>query len=128
MLLYAIGKWPRMLNIHLWPYALRTANAAINAIPTIKGQRSSEEIFSGVEVMPKIRHFHTFGCPTYVLDNNLQAQKGLHKRKVRSRLGIYLGPSPNHARSISLVLNPRTGHVSPQFHVKHDDFFETVTG
>ena len=128
MLLYAIGKWPRMLNIHLWPYALRTANAAINAIPTIKDQRSPEEIFSGVEVMPKIRHFHTFGCPTYVLDNNLQAQKGLHKWKVRSRLGIYLGPSPNHARSISLVLNPRTGHVSPQFHVKHDDFFETVTG
>ena len=26
----------------------------------------------------------------------------------------------------ALVLNPRTGHVSPQFHVKFDDFFETV--
>ena len=25
-------------------------------------------------------------------------------------------------------MNPRTGHVSPQYHVKHDDFFETVTG
>ena len=33
---------------------------------------------------------------------------------------------PNHARSIALVLNPRTGHVSPQFHVKFDDFFKTV--
>ena len=39
---------------------------------------------------------------------------------------MYLGPSPNHARSVALVLNPRTGHVSPQFHVKFDDFFETV--
>ena len=37
-----------------------------------------------------------------------------------------LGPSPNHSRSVSLVLNPRTGHVSPQFHVKHDVFFETI--
>jgi hypothetical protein len=26
-----------------------------------------------------------------------------------------------------LVLNPRTGHASAQFHVKHDDFFETVS-
>ena len=40
--------------------------------------------------------------------------------------GVYLGPSPSRARSIALVLNPRTGHVSPQFHVKFDDFFETV--
>ena len=31
-----------------------------------------------------------------------------------------------HARSVALVLNPRTGHVSPQFHLKFDDFFETV--
>ena len=48
------------------------------------------------------------------------------KWKQRSRLGVYLGPSPNHARSVALVLNPRTGHVPPQFHVKFDDFFETV--
>ena len=27
---------------------------------------------------------------------------------------------------MALVLNPRTGHVSPQFHVKFDDFFETI--
>ena len=27
---------------------------------------------------------------------------------------------------MALVLNPRTGHVLPQFHVKFDDFFETV--
>ena len=27
---------------------------------------------------------------------------------------------------MALVLNPHTGHVSPQFHVKFDDFFETV--
>ena len=37
-----------------------------------------------------------------------------------------MGPSPNHSRSIGLILNPRTGHGSPQFHVKYDNFFETV--
>ena len=43
-----------------------------------------------------------------------------------SGLGVYLGQSPNHTRSVALVLNLRTGHVSPQFHVKFDDFVETV--
>ena len=40
--------------------------------------------------------------------------------------GIYLGFSPNHSRSVALVLNPQTGLVLPQFHVKFDDMFETT--
>jgi hypothetical protein len=34
--------------------------------------------------------------------------------------------SPRHAWSVALVLNPRTGLVSPQWHVKFDDDFATV--
>ena len=45
----------------------------------------------------------------------------------RSQLGIYLGVSNEHASTVSLLLTPRTGLVSPQFHVKWDDKFETVT-
>ena len=44
----------------------------------------------------------------------------------RARLGIYIGNSPRHARSVSLILNLSTGHVSLQYHVQHDEFFETV--
>ena len=44
----------------------------------------------------------------------------------QSCLGIYLGVSNKHASTISLVLTPQTGLVSPQFHVKWDDKFETV--
>ena len=51
---------------------------------------------------------------------------GVPKWKQRARLGVYLSPSPSHACTVALILNPRTGHVSPQFHVKFDDFFETV--
>ena len=125
-MLYAINKWRKMVIINLWPYAMRHANDVANATPR-KGQTLSPlELFSGVQIAPKLRHFHAFECPTYVLDNALQSGQGAPKWKERSRLGVYLGPSPNHARSIALVLNPRTGHVSPQFHVKFDDFFETV--
>ena len=31
-----------------------------------------------------------------------------------------------HAGSVALVLNPKTGHVSPQYHVVFDDNFTTV--
>ena len=126
MLLFAVHKWPKMLSMALWPYALRMANEVRNATPLDKQNKTPQELFTQVEIAPKLKHFHTFGCPTYILDNRLQGNKALQKWQARSRLGIYLGPSPNHSRSISLILNPRTGHTSPQYHVKHDDFFETV--
>ena len=52
--------------------------------------------------------------------------KGVPKWEPRARLGIYLGRSPSHASNVALVLNPRTGLVSPQFHVVFDDDFTTV--
>ena len=126
MLLFAVHKWPKMLSMALWPYALRTANEVRNSTPMENQTKTPMELFAQVAIAPKLKHFHTFGCPTYILDNRLQGNKALQKWQARSRLGIYLGPSPNHSRSISLILNPRTGHTSPQYHVKHDDFFETV--
>jgi hypothetical protein len=48
------------------------------------------------------------------------------KWEPRSRLGIYVGHFSSHAGLVALVLNPRIGHVSPQFHVVFDDHFTTV--
>ena len=48
------------------------------------------------------------------------------KWDARSRLGIYLGHSPCHAGSVALVLNLKTLHISPQFHIVFDDNFTTV--
>jgi hypothetical protein len=56
----------------------------------------------------------------------LQAQQSVKSWLPQARLGIYLGPFPRHTRSVSLVLNLNTGLVSPQFHVKHDEFFEMI--
>ena len=41
-------------------------------------------------------------------------------------MGIYVGRLPAHASNVGLILNPRTGHVSPQFHVMYDNNFTTV--
>jgi hypothetical protein len=41
-------------------------------------------------------------------------------------MGIYVGWSLSHAAKVSLILNPRTGHISPQFHIVYEDDFTTV--
>jgi len=79
-------------------------------------------------VMTNPKHWHHFGCPAYVLDGALQGGAGIfHKWKERSKMGIYLGRLPQHARLVALVLNLTTGHVSPQFHIKFDPSFHTTS-
>jgi len=41
-------------------------------------------------------------------------------------MGMHLGPSPNHAPSVHMILSMQNGHISPQFHVHFDDIFETI--
>ncbi len=124
-LLHCIAHWPSAVTTHLWPYALSYSAVLHNQLPNAKGE-TPLNLFSGVSVQPNPIHHHTFGCPVYALDNNLQGGNHIKHWQPRARLGIYLGPSPRHARTVSLVLNPHTGTVSPQFHVQHDEFFETV--
>jgi hypothetical protein len=79
-------------------------------------------------VRPQILSFHPPFCPAYVLHSGLQGGgKRPNKWVCRSRLAFHLGSSPRHARSVTLViLSLVTRYVSPQFHVKYDDLFETV--
>ena len=127
MLLHANARWPEAVNSHLWPYAMRLACEAYNEAPTKALKRSPVEIFTKTAVMPEPKHWRPFGCPVYVLDNALQNAGGIHhKWKERARVGIYLGRSPFHARSVALVMNINTGRVSPQFHVQFDPGFQTV--
>ena len=69
---------------------------------------------------------HTWGSPCYVLDEKLQSSKIIPKWDPRSQLRIYLGHSLCHAGSVALVLNPKTLHVSPQYHIVFDDAYSTV--
>jgi hypothetical protein len=74
----------------------------------------------------KLRKLHVFGAPVFALSNELASGSSLPKWSPRCRLGIHLGPSNEHARNVCLVLNPNTGLVSPQYHCRFDDFFESV--
>ncbi|KAL7485090.1 hypothetical protein ACHAW6_010683 [Cyclotella cf. meneghiniana] len=92
-LLHAMARWPQVVDLALWPYALRYA-------------------------------VHIFNI--FALQNNLAAGNTMPRWSPRARLGLNLGPSPFHARNVYLVLNLTTGLVSPQYHCRFDDFFETV--
>ncbi len=112
----------------LWPFALKEAAYRLNRFSNRSDGRSCEATFFNVEKdVFDISTLHVFGSPCFVLDSRLQSGiTGPPKWEPRLRLGIYVGHSPLHAGSIALVLNPRTGHVSPQFHVVFDDLFTTV--
>ena len=126
-LLHGMNQWPSAVTVNLWPYALRFANDTHNATPSIKVGRSPLEVFSDTPIRPQVLNFHPPFCPVYVLHNGLQGGgKRPNKWVRRSRVAIYLGSSPRHSQSVALVLSLTTGHVSPQFHLKFDDFFESV--
>ncbi len=74
----------------------------------------------------KLRKLHVFGAPVFALSNELASGISLPKWSPMCCLGIHLEPSNEHARNVCLVLNPNTGLVSPQYHCRFDDFFESV--
>ena len=120
-------KWPDVIDTVLCPYAIQAVVERHNKLSLDEHGRSPLEIYSGIldEIVPT--DFHTWGCPVYILDAaNQTGGIGTPKWEPRSHSGIYLGHSPCHAGSVALVLNLKTGLVSPQFHLVFDDEFTTV--
>jgi hypothetical protein len=126
-LLHAKERWPTVVHLALWPYALRCAALQHNTLPILDDGTSRLELFSGVRCGAKLRHMHVFGCPVFALNNVLASGNTVPRWSPRACLGLNLvGLSPSHARNINLVLLLMTGLVSPQFHCTFDDFFETT--
>jgi len=129
MLLHAIRYWPEYISIILWPFAVKCAEDRLNNLTLNDNGITPEMSFSQSQAMnTRLENYHPFGCPCYVLDSRIQSNpKGLPKWEPRARLAIYVGHSPAHAGSVALVLNPKTGLVSPQYHVVFDDTFSTIS-
>ena len=124
-LAYAAHRNPAV-TANLWPYALRHASYVRRIMPREHHSKSPEELFTGSPVRPTTKFLHAFGCPVYVLRDALQSGNSLPKWDEQSRVGVYLGHSSQHAQNVSLILNPRTGHISPQFHCVFDDNFDSA--
>jgi hypothetical protein len=128
LLLHAKRMFPEYISTIFWPFAVKCCKDRMNHLVHWADGHTPFEMLAGLDSAPtKVSDFHTFGCPCYVLDHHLQSGTGnIPKWEPRAGMGIYVGRSPSHASNIGLVLNPRTGHVSPQFHVVYDDDFTTT--
>ena len=89
-------------------------------------QLSPDQAFTKVKVNHTFERSVLFGCPVYILTRPMHNGGNQHKWKERSRIGIYLGRSPDHAINVALVMDRTTGFVSPQYHVQFDRAFDTV--
>lgn len=132
-LLYASTRWDSgKIPTELWTYAVKHAVTTWNMTPRQDlNYFTPEEIFSGIKIRidraTLFKQLHPFGCPAYVLQKDLSDGKKIPKWEPRTRTGIFLGYSDDHAKSVSLILNPDTDHISPQYNVVHDDDFHTCT-
>ena len=87
-------------------------------------RKTPEQKISGVNLPTFPTEYHTWGFPVFVLKAPLQGvPSGLTKWEPRERTGVYPEHSPFHAGSVALLLNTRTGHVYPQYHVVFDYTF-----
>ena len=83
--------------------------------------------FSSIKGHARVKQFNTFGSPCFILYPKICQKKSIPKWKPRSRQAVYLGTSPQHEGSVALVLNLKTGYISPQFHIVFDDDFTITT-
>jgi hypothetical protein len=128
MMLHAILHWPEQTTLDMWPFAMDHAVYCWNHLPSKNDRISPLEAFTGTRFSnyEHLKCLHVWGSPCYVLDPRLQDEKKIPKWEPRCRRGQHLGVSLEHSTTVARILNTRTGYVSPQYHVLHDDSFTTV--
>ena len=130
MMMHQLMHWPEQFNEAHWGFAVSQACFIWNHLPRQDSKLSPIELFSSLKLRDHnaLLRARVWGCPTWVLDPVLQDGKKIPKFKPRSRLGVNLGYSLEHHTTVNRILNPRTGHISNQFHTVYDESFKTVYG
>ena len=128
-LLHQVLHWPDSANLELWPFAIEHAVYIWNHLPRKDTKMAPIEMFTRSKLSNAtnlLGRLHVWGCPAYVLEPKLQDGKKIPKWDPRVRRGQFLGFSKQHSSTVGLILNSRTGAISPQFHCVYDDLFTTV--
>ena len=129
LVLNAQHYWSEYITTMLWPFSfVKSADRMNNHHVGMNGKTPEMKFLCTIVSTTWLSNFHTFGCPIYIFDARIQSVVGGVPPKwyPRALLIIYLGHSPSHAGSVALVMNTKSGFVSPQFHSIFDDNFETV--
>ena len=116
--------WTDVITTELWLYSINLAIDVGNNCPEKSGLTALER-FSSTKEHARVKRFHTFGSPWFILYPKICQHKLIPKWTPWSRWAIYLGILPQHAGSVALVLNIKPGYISPQFHIIFDEYFTT---
>ena len=106
------------------PYCMHVCHVNIFMAPSQHFGQSLIQHFTGSTVDTNNKDFNIFGCNIYALDGKLPVRQIIANRNPCARLGINIGFSSQHACMLYYVLSLQTYTIFPQFHVKHNDFFE----
>ena len=132
MLLHAIIRWPDIITFDLWPFAVSMAVDIHNNTPhKDNNYHTPNEAFANMDIdttfqRTRLNCFHTFGCPVFILDKVVQDGNKPPCWVPRSHPGVYLGHSTHHTANVAWVMNIKTHHISPQYHIVFDEGFTTV--
>jgi hypothetical protein len=111
----------------LWLFAVQHAVWLFNQIPNrVTGLTPLESFSRTKSDHRELCKAHVWGSPAFVLDPRFQDGKKIPKWNRRSRRAKFLVFSMEHSTSVALVRHLQTNHVSPQFHIIHNNNFETV--
>ena len=124
MMLHAALHWPDTFDILLWPFAVEYACWIWNNTPKSDGGLAPVELFSGSRTNYKsVRAARVWGCPAYILHPTLQDDNKLPKWDPRSKRGLFLGFSKDHALTAGCILNLQTGRGGNAFSRCHVSTF-----
>ena len=70
--LHAKARWPEVIHMALWPFAVSYAVHIHNSVPSQDNGHSKLELFARIMCETKMKENDTFGCPIFVLQNDLQ--------------------------------------------------------
>jgi hypothetical protein len=127
VMLHSAVHWPDVADATLWPMAVSHAIFLHNHVPDLATGLCPSDVFTKSRWEQRKYHdLHVWGCPVYALENTIADGKKLPRWKPRSIRCVNMGLSKKHASTVTLVLNPETGYITPQYHIVFDDWFATV--
>ena len=108
--------WPECVDTMIWQFSVKVDIDRLDFFQLdLYGNTPTAKFYNIKNIKPNAHEYHTFGYPVYVLNSKLQLVSiGPPKWEPCSQVSGYLGHSPMHEGSVALILNPVTGHVSPQ--------------
>jgi hypothetical protein len=128
MLNHAISQWDLTITAKLCPFAIQHATTIFNT--TKRRSRDYElspwEQFTGERSKLDQTDMHPLLCPVYMLDQRMQEGTSPPQWTKRTTQKVYVGHLHHYSKSVSMVWDPKTKLVSPQFHVMFDNNFDTV--